>query len=201
MTLLRDQGLEDSLTKLDPNTGVLQRPRYGADITLDHDAMLTPDQLDALRRFENGGEFDSDAEFDEALKRLTSSEELHYLVQALNWDDEKTSDAIRWVIDHPACDLGTALYIYWLNEPSVWKKAEAANDIPAWGRRDYELHKDLEARLLAGRFNNRTIAFDPRKERYIASSEAAESPEERAIPAELKKASLGKSLPDYYDLD
>lgn len=133
--------------------------------------------------------------------RLKSSEELHYLVQALNWDDEKTADAIRWVIRQSACDLGTALYIYWMNEPSFWKKAEAENDIPAWGKESYELHKDLEARLLAGSFIKRAIAFDPRKERYVARSEATESPEERAIPSELKRASPGKFLPDYYDLD
>jgi hypothetical protein len=85
-------------------------------------------------------------------------------VQALNWDDGKTSTAIRWVIDHPACDVGTALSVYWLNEPSFWKKAEAANDIPSWGRTAYDLHKYLERRLLAGGFKTRAILFDPRKE-------------------------------------
>ena len=34
LTLLRDQELESSLTKLGPFAGALQRPRYGVHITL-----------------------------------------------------------------------------------------------------------------------------------------------------------------------
>lgn len=98
--------------------------------------MLTNDQALRLNRFANGGDFDTDEEFFEALKEIDSSEELHYLAQILNWDDYRTPQAIEQVLGHPKCDAGTALQIYWMNEPEGLKDMELKNGVVALGARD-----------------------------------------------------------------
>ena len=162
--------------------------------------MLTDDQALRLNRFANGGDFDTDEEFFEAIKEIDSSEELHYLAQILNWDDYRTPKAIEQVLDHPKCDAGTALQIYWMNEPEGLKDMELKNGVvAAWREDGYQLHRKIEQLYLAGKYSARRIAFDPRKERYLPDSPERESAAEKAIPVELKTAVVGTELGEFYD--
>lgn len=159
--------------------------------------MLSDDQARKLDRFANGGDFDTDDDFFRALKEVNKGEELHYLVQVLNWDDYRTRPALEWILDNPNCDAGTALQMYWLMDPEFWKKAELSGDVPAWGKEDYQLHRKIEGMYLEKRFCSGQVAFDPR--RYLSSSPDKESDGERVIPAELKRPSAGIDLGEFYD--
>jgi hypothetical protein len=156
--------------------------------------MLTNEQAQFLRRFENGGDFDTDEGFFRALDELKSSEELHYLVQLLNWDDWRTAKALDWVLNHPKCDAATALQIYWMNQPEDINDSVLQGAIPSWQEDAFELHKKIETLYLSGRFATREIAFDPATENYQASSPAAQ-----AIPLELKTPVRGLDLGEFYD--
>jgi hypothetical protein len=162
--------------------------------------MLTHAQARRLHRFANGGDFDTDAQFFEALKELETVEELYYLVQVLNWDDYRTPNALEWILEHPKCDAGTALQIYWMNDPEGLKEVELKHGgIPAWAQDTHELQKKIERLYLAGRFPAGQIAFDPRKQRYLAESPARDSGAANAIPSGLKTATTGMDLGEFFD--
>jgi hypothetical protein len=156
--------------------------------------MLSPKQSQHLRRFANGGDFDSDEAFYAALRKLETAEELHYLAQILNWDDYRTEKALGWILDHPKCDAGTALQIYWLNQPVDIYDSVLKGSIPKWQEDAYKLHKKIEKSYLAGKFSTRRFAFDPSTENYEATSPAAQ-----AIPQELKSPISGLDLGEFYD--
>jgi hypothetical protein len=156
--------------------------------------MLSPKQIQHLRRFENGGDFDSDEAFYAALRGLETAEELHYLAQILNWDDYRTKKALEWILEHPKCDAATALQIYWLNQPVDIYDSELEGTIPSWQEDAYKLHKKIEELWLSGKFSMRRFAFDPSKENYPAGSPAAQ-----AIPQELKAPIPGLDLGEFYD--
>jgi hypothetical protein len=159
--------------------------------------MLSDDQARKLARFANGGDFATDDDFFSALKELNKSEELHYLVQILNWDDYRTKPALEFILDNPNCDAGTALQMYWLTDPEFWKKAEITGDVPTWGQEDYELHRKIERMFLENKFSTAQVAFNPGC--YLPSSPDKQSEGERAIPIELKTPSSGQDLGEFYD--
>lgn len=162
--------------------------------------MLTSDQARYLERFSNGGDFGDDEDaFFEALKDLSTTEELYYLVQILNWDDFKTEGALWWILDHQKCDTGTALQIYWMNNPQDVKEAELQQRLRPRHKRTLELLNEIEKRYLKGKFKSDIISFDPRKERYLLEPPSAESEAVRAIPAELKKPTIGIELGEFLD--
>ena len=156
--------------------------------------MLTRKQIKLLFKFENGGDFDTDDEFFEALEKLKTSEELHYLIQVVNWDDYRTAKVIDWVLEHPNCDAGTALQIYWMNQPVDIKESVLQGEIPSWQKDSYELNNKIEQLYLSGRFARREIAFDPADENY-----PQDSPATQAIPKELMTAIQGIDLGEFYD--
>lgn len=73
------------------------------------------DHLDFILR---GPEDDDYTEWDtlyygDFVSPLESALELHYLAREWNWDDGKTAEVMTSIINHPLCDRGTALLLYW----------------------------------------------------------------------------------------
>lgn len=53
----------------------------------------------------------------ELFKTLNSYEQF-YLAEIYNWDDG--SEVLKWIIESPICDKGTASLIFWSAEPDFY---------------------------------------------------------------------------------
>lgn len=88
---------------------------------------------------------------------------LHDYVNAYNWDDGPKP--LRKVIEHPRCDLATALYVYWMSEPGEHTAYKKPSDVPSGERHArpwVELLREIEKRVAAGRYKTAMIPFDVR---------------------------------------
>lgn len=80
-------------------------------------------------------------------KPATAAEKLHAEARAYNWD--RGPQKLARIIAHPQCDLGTALYIYWLSEPGEQTEKP-------W----VALLREIERKVKAGAFATKSIPFD-----------------------------------------
>ena len=100
-------------------------------------------------------------------KKLASTEELHAFAQYFNWD--LGSSEMKWVVNHPKCDLGTAILIYWDASPLFYFKKYTNRSDLAQGKPDYmseddyfqnyDLIKLIEEKIDKGEFKSRKIRF------------------------------------------
>lgn len=88
--------------------------------------------------------------FRHELLQIDSPIALHCLAANLNWDYGTTG--IRMALDHPLCDAGTALMLYWLGEPGHIARQEP--EVVA-------LLNLIQERYLAGSFGPARISIDP----------------------------------------
>lgn len=56
----------------------------------------------------------------ENLKQLESTQEIHEFATNYNWD--YGIEPLKLILQHPLCDRGTALKIYWLGQPDSLNK-------------------------------------------------------------------------------
>ncbi len=130
---------------------------------------------------------------DAPLESLQTTEELHDFAWNYNWDDGL--EAMRWVLNHPACDKGTALLIYWRSSPGYfcqYANRDAATDFE---RETYDFVIELEQKYLAGAFQQETIAFDPKDDKGFDHTTAyADYPIRRPIPSEMYQVTSGRHM-------
>ena len=94
---------------------------------------------------------------------LQSMEELHFVAANLNWDNDDP-DMVRAIIEHPLCDAGTALLLYWYGQ-GFYSTPETL-DTP-FG----QLFKTITDRFVARGYASYKIHFDPIKECFMPSLE------------------------------
>jgi hypothetical protein len=163
--------------------------------------VLTRTQLELLSKFEDDyAHISSDDELWDLLRRIDSPLQLRYLPEILNWDSGWTHDIVGWILEHPLCDAGTALSIYWLNDPRFFKKHERAGTMPKWAAKGYELHKKCEALYLGGLYSGKSIRYNPRDGRELPLHPEQDSADDLLISPRLKTASLGEEVVDYAKL-
>lgn len=118
-------------------------------------------------RHDSGDKAAMRAYFEREVARM-SAEELHALARQLNWDDDDTIDRLRRLINHPRCDRGTALQIYWTGEPTFYLGYETRdrvrNELWPEALATYDLLREIEQLVLANRFATAEIPFDPFRE-------------------------------------
>ncbi|RDC64355.1 DUF4274 domain-containing protein [Adhaeribacter pallidiroseus] len=119
-------------------------------------------------------------------QRLETPEELHYFMLHWNWDEG--NHIPQQVVEHPLCDKGTALMVYWQLDPSFYTKYNSIEEAPNYVREDYNLLNSLEQRLLSNDFKTSKIKFIP------SSIASWESREDSKIPSILKIASEGEEF-------
>ena len=98
---------------------------------------------------------DSVDEWIDAVRNLSSAQQLLELAQVYNWGDGLS---VPWAIaDHPACDLGLALHLFELAEGVVFL-AEPDRD---WGYQQewVKFCRELSQRILAGHYSRVLIPF------------------------------------------
>ena len=62
------------------------------------------------------------------------------------------------LLDHPLCDQGTALLIFWRNSPEYFYGDEP---VGGWEREPYDLVRQIERRYSAGGYPFAVVKFDP----------------------------------------
>jgi hypothetical protein len=138
---------------------------------------------------------DRTGQFAQELARVESPVELHYFAMNYNWDNGE--DAVRAVIDHPLCDMGTASMIYWLAQPDLLLGWEAEGRCSKSELDDLAFVKRLQIRLLERDFGHRQIRFDPRNFLGVDYTQPdAGSTGMPLVPKALKEPTQGREL-DY----
>lgn len=112
-----------------------------------------------------------------ALKKKTASprppkpsakaKALHLDALTHNWDDGVAE--LQRVVDHAACDLGTALAIYWMGAPGFDQQYVRVSEVDGWRRETFRFLRKLERRLLRRDFATAGILFNPRFDRTTLS--------------------------------
>ena len=99
--------------------------------------------------------------FQAALAEM-SSIELHHFACNFNWDGG--TEELSSVLNHPKCDAGTALLIFWLAQPVYYFRGAAKGKLTESERETYEWLKHIESRFTNNQFSASDIAIDPRTE-------------------------------------
>ncbi|MBO2638671.1 DUF4274 domain-containing protein [Shewanella algae] len=102
------------------------------------------------------GEFAKTADSLMTIAELQSMEELHYVAANLNWDNGLASPAA--ILNHPLCDAGTALLLYWYGQGFFHSNPADAEP------EEKALFDRLITRFSQGDFVSYRIAFDAIKE-------------------------------------
>ncbi|PPE72055.1 hypothetical protein C3942_20380 [Solimonas fluminis] len=94
----------------------------------------------------------------QAIESLSSSEQLHQFL--LNYNINDGYLPVRAIVNHKACDKGSALYVYWQFPPELRITNETAEpDYDAAG-----LLNDIRRRLDADSFGSAEYYYDPSAE-------------------------------------
>jgi hypothetical protein len=130
---------------------------------------LTEEQRKRVEALINDEYFDEDddeetmlAAFAKLMDAITDPEELHLYAEDFNWDCG-CSDMAK-VIDHPLCDLGTALLIYWRGAPRWYLQYNDRSEVKEYERNTFDLLQEIERKVIAGDFQTRSQPFDPRND-------------------------------------
>jgi hypothetical protein len=161
---------------------------------------LTPTQQERLRYLlEDEWVDEADEEhslhtFRKQIGAMERPEELHIFAGNFNWDCGWEELVV--VLEHPKCDYGTALMVYWLAQPDYfYRKTEIGKSLRLDETDTWNRVKWLEGRLLAGEYTHRQIAFDPGSVigRAITGSDSYR-PGLRLVPQMLWNPSPGNHL-------
>ena len=100
-------------------------------------------------------------------------------------DTTMAVDALEAVLEHPLCDRGTALMIYWLGEPTYFADFASDEDVPEVNRSLKEFLNRVQNQLMSEQFKSNTICFDPMVDMNVVQRRKIENA--GTIPAVLKK--------------
>ncbi len=128
-------------------------------------------------------ECEDDATFTQTLHRIESPAELHALAQQINWDGG--FDGLNAVLQHPLCDRGTALMIYWLGEPTYFADFASDDDVPDVSQPLKQFLNRVETQLINKQFKSNTICFDPMADLNVIQRGKIENID--SIPSALKR--------------
>ncbi|MCO6435677.1 MAG: DUF4274 domain-containing protein [Phycisphaerae bacterium] len=89
-----------------------------------------------------------------------TTKQLHEFVSNHNWDFGNAP--MRKASQSPKCDLGTALLIYWLIDPTYYfaeysERSEVPRDLQGW----WDFLVDIEQRVAEGFYKTKKYLFDP----------------------------------------
>jgi hypothetical protein len=120
------------------------------------------------------------------LRLATDPEELHVFVE--HWNYDSGGAELIAVMEHPACDLATALMAFWRSGPLWHLKHEHREDVPSWELESFDFAKAVEALILAKSDWRTGIAYDPSSDAGIDwTQEYLERAGGRRLPEPLYK--------------
>jgi hypothetical protein len=134
----------------------------------------------------------------EKVSSLQTSEELHLLAWNYNWDNSDAVEVMRHIINHPLCDQGTALLIYWYAGPCyVYARPDETARSDTADHALYALVEEIERNYLAAKFRYQSIRFDPQYDDGIDwTQDCTHARLRRRIPEAMFSASPGRPMPN-----
>jgi hypothetical protein len=118
---------------------------------------LTTVQTTRVRRFLLG-EWDTAEDPRALLGAVTDAEELHRMALQFNWDCGCAE--LRLIVEHPMCDEGTALLVFWPGQPG-WHRERRPSELPPSEREVWLLQQLIEQRYAAGAYSRARFRVDP----------------------------------------
>lgn len=112
---------------------------------------LPEDEFEKLRS-------DCDRKRNAFLKSCTDPVELHLFYTLWNPDDESE---IQKIVKNSCCDAGTALRVYWEQDPYFYRKYTSIKDADPVHKESYRLIRSIETKFKKGEFASKKIPFDP----------------------------------------
>lgn len=119
--------------------------------------------------------------------RGASPEAWHRYVAGSNYDDNH--DALRWLIDQPELDVGTARQIYWNSGAAWYAQFSSEAELEGYQREAFLFLKSIEERVAGGFYRNAVIWFDPMHGGGGRPDDYPDLPVKRPVPAVMLEAS------------
>lgn len=121
-------------------------------------------------------------------EKLNSTDQ-YYLASNYNWDDG--IEILKWIIESPKCDKGTASLIFWTSEPDFYfEKSES--EIPDYEKESFLLLKRIVKKFNNNGFKKSNLKFNPLDR--INRIDWSKKNSDWNIPEELKKPTKGFSM-------
>ncbi|MEM6926791.1 MAG: DUF4274 domain-containing protein [Myxococcota bacterium] len=113
------------------------------------------------------------------------------------------------IAEHPRCDWGTALLLYWTHRPLRFRRHADRETLEPFEVATWTLLRAIEARATGAGFPTRACPFDPRDDRSTASVEGVDwttdaAPDAPPVPEPLRQPSGGpphSTLPSNITMD
>ena len=121
-----------------------------------------------------------------------SPEQLHIYAARSNYDGN--AKPVRWLIDNPALDRGTALLLYWYLGAAYYAEFVSQDEVRGFQRDSFRLVLLLERRILDGFYTESRIRFDPMQSEGGGPREMRPSKVKRPVPEQLLLPSPGKQV-------
>ena len=116
----------------------------------------------------------------EFVTTCTNPRELFLFVEMYNWD--KGTDLLKAIAVNPACDVSTAVAMFWAASPIYHQEFASRDEVPAYGRDGWDLLMGVLNRLGAGVYQPAASPFD----RLEWDSDDANRPDNKwPIPVDL----------------
>lgn len=95
----------------------------------------------------------------EDFEKLQTSVELHFFADGYNWDNT-TLKPLYWVLNHPLCDKGTALLLYWAASPeSIYAEYIDRPDEKGYDQKLYDFIKEIEKRISTDYYTLQNLCY------------------------------------------
>lgn len=121
------------------------------------------------------------------LKETTNPLELHFF--SCNWNCDRGVTPLLQVVKNSHCDAGTAMRLYWLNDPYYYQDYRTISDCPDGEEQDMlRILRTIERRFKRADFATKRIPFDPTPWIEDESTEAIhETPAEMRQPITTRR--------------
>jgi hypothetical protein len=121
---------------------------------------------------------------------LSSPEELFLLASG----SHPAQSPAEWqrLLDHPLCDQGTALLVFWRNSPVYYYGDEPAG---GWDRERFELVRTIAGRCATGGYPTAVVRFDPAAFKGHSFLSGYTATELARVPAHMRVACPGELVP------
>ena len=94
------------------------------------------------------------------LQEASKPLELHWFT--CNWNAGRGLKPLSKIVKNPHCDAGTALRLYWINDPYYYQEYAAISDCPYEDEREMlRILRSIERRFKRCDFATSNISFDP----------------------------------------
>lgn len=137
----------------------------------------------AQERFLSSFEYSKSPDFAEHISQLNTVE-LHDYAENLNWD--YGIGRVFAILNNPEVDRGTALMLYWRNQPYHHAKYKTKKEASKVNLKGYELHLEAERILLNRNFKTYDYPFNFIRDSFFCPEHAKRALADKRIPQELK---------------